>query len=382
MRLLRAVRRRRKRGRRRLSSESDLLLACFESLAGPVVVTDDDGTILLASAGIETLLGFPRSDLLGENVELLLPQRPHPTHVEHRLRPRKRLVETGVELVARHRDGFEVPVNVSSGHVETETGSLVVSIWRDLCQRSPTGRGEVRVDETPKLSAIGALAAGLAHELNNALQAIYGYGALALDDAVEPEMRARIEKIMSAAARAKELASRLLGFGPELHRRRRALHLEVVVDRVLDRLRPSLSPAVELGWAPRSLSHAVQADLDQLQEVLVRLILGTRDALGGGSGTIEVEVRDVFVDDELHSDVARLPPGGYVCLELRGREREDEKSRESPKRRSTAGGLDGGPGLALARGIVELHGGAVFVSQGPKGGAWLDALFPVSAVKE
>src|SRR6516165_4490632 len=105
---------------------SNLFEALFESAPDAIVVVDEAGEILLANARTERLLGYTRAELAGKPIELLIPERLRDTHVRHRDRfagaPATRPMGAGLELVAQHRDGREIPVEVSLSPLATEQG--------------------------------------------------------------------------------------------------------------------------------------------------------------------------------------------------------------------------------------------------------------------
>jgi PAS domain S-box-containing protein len=104
-----------------------------------IVVADADGRILLVNAQTEKLFGYPRAELLGQPVEMLLPERFRDAHRRHRaldaVEPRAGAVRASLELRARRKDGTELPVEVSSSSLQTPDGLLVTTAIRDITGR-------------------------------------------------------------------------------------------------------------------------------------------------------------------------------------------------------------------------------------------------------
>ncbi len=104
-----------------------------------MVVIRDSGEIVLVNELTEKMFGFAREELIGENVETLLPQRFHRQHKIHRARylqnPRPRTMGVGLDLYGLRKDGSEFPVDVTLSCLATEDGMLVSSIVRDITQR-------------------------------------------------------------------------------------------------------------------------------------------------------------------------------------------------------------------------------------------------------
>ncbi len=110
-----------------------------ENAPDAIVIVDAAGSIVLVNAQVERLFGFRRADLLGQSIELLLPERHRGTHVGHRTRyaasPRIRAMGAGERLHARRRDGSEFPVEIALSPLETPGGLLTSAAIRDISER-------------------------------------------------------------------------------------------------------------------------------------------------------------------------------------------------------------------------------------------------------
>jgi formate hydrogenlyase transcriptional activator len=111
----------------------------FENSPDAVLVSDPEGRILEANARIDKLFGYKREELIGQSVEVLIPERFRRVHPDHRakyaVQPRMRAMGVGLELYGLRKDGTEFPVDIMLGPIETQSGRIVLSVIRDLSER-------------------------------------------------------------------------------------------------------------------------------------------------------------------------------------------------------------------------------------------------------
>ncbi len=142
------------------------LQTLLESMPDGVLAVNAEGNIIVANAQTETLFGYPREELLGQPIEMLLPERNRAIHPRHRdgylAAPKTRSMGSGLELYARQKDGSEFPVDISLSAVETEQGRMAISVIRDITERK---RAEEQLHDSEERfrATFEQAAVGIAH---------------------------------------------------------------------------------------------------------------------------------------------------------------------------------------------------------------------------
>lgn len=214
----------------RLQSSSSLRqeqhLTMLESLPDATVIMDSHGKIVFVNKQTEILFGYPRDEMLGELVEMLLPHRSRDSHVGQRNRfmvtPRVRPMGRGLDLYGMRKDGSEFPVEIQLGPMQTADGLLVLSSLRDISERKAAEAKIQRLNDELARSNVelDQFAAIAAHDLQEPLRVISSYTTLLqmrLDDKLDDKCREFMGTVIKGTKRMSDLIRAILDYSKVGH---------------------------------------------------------------------------------------------------------------------------------------------------------------------
>ncbi|HLF96067.1 MAG TPA: PAS domain S-box protein [Methylococcaceae bacterium] len=359
----------------RLLSERKRTRDRFEMLVrsspNGIVLVDRDGRIVLFNAALEKMFGYPRAELLGQTVELLVPERLRERHVQSRrefsAHPEIRAMGARRDLSGRHKDGREIPVEIGLTPVDTEQGPMVLTTIIDITQRKQA-ENEIR-ERTTQLEAINreleTFTYSVSHDLKAPLRGIDGYSRLLLEDhaaQLDEEGRKFLANVRHGAQQMGQLIEDLLAYS-RMERRSMQKNpialadlVRAVVGEMDDEIR---SRSVELRLeVPPLLAHAdPDGLLCVLRNVLGNALKFSRDAkpplveIGGReeNDTVLIWVKDngIGFDVKFHERIFEI----FQRL---------QRSEDYPGT---------GIGLAIVKKAMQRMGGQVWAESTPGAGA-------------
>jgi PAS domain S-box-containing protein len=280
------------------------------------------------------------------------------------------------EWVHIREDQTPFIAEVSLTRIELVAGVFLLAMVRDISERK---RLEEQLRQAQKMEAIGILAGGVAHDFNNILSTIVGYGSLLQMKLKEESLlKGYVERILGASERAANLTSSLLAFSRKQEIELLPLDLNDVIygfHKILARL---IGEDIDFSLNLASRSLVVDADVRQIEQVLMNLANNSRDAMPrGGRLTISTSAVDM---DPAPGD---LPPGPYAAIAVAdtgaGMEKEIQARIFEPFFTTKEVGKGTGLGLAIVYGIVKNHGGVVTVDSAPGRGTTFTILLPLKS---
>jgi len=327
--------------------------AILENASEGIVVVDAAGRIVSVNAKTEQMFRYDRAALVGQPLEVLMPERLRHRHVGHRndfmANLRTRPMGRGLDLVGRRADGEEFPIEISLSYIETEDGIHALAFVSDITQRLAVERATRQAE---RLVAVGQLAAGIAHEVNNPIGIITSRIELMLMEAEEHGLPSAVIEDLRVlhrhALRVTDIAAKLLTFARETPADRQPIDINAVVTDALALVQKQLGHSgvhmdLRLGAGlPQVLGHA-----NALQQVVLNLVTNAGQALAD-HGTIRVvtAVGNTHITVEVADDGPGIPPATLSHV-------------FDPFFTTKATGT--GLGLSVSYGIVRDHGGTMDV---------------------
>jgi signal transduction histidine kinase/ActR/RegA family two-component response regulator len=296
------------------------------------------------------------------------------------------LVARGKRVVAERElarpDGTAVPVEVSSIRMPSGTHQTFV---RDLTERKRAEQERAALQErlrrADRSDALGRMAGGIAHDLNNLLTPILaGATVLLRKQELGADVKGEIETIVDAGHRAAELTRQILAFSRQQVLALRSLDLNDEISRTMHMLRRVIGDGTEVVLNLERDLPKVSADPSQVQQVLLNLAINARDAMPSG-GRLKIRSSVFECDATFSVQTSGLKPGRYARLDFTdtgmGMDPETLRHAFEPFFTTKPEGKGTGLGLATVSGIVGQHGGAAWAMSMPGTGTTVTVCLPI-----
>ncbi len=359
----------------------DLFLRSTEDYA--IILFDPDGRVQRWSRGAEKLFGFTAQELEGTSAhEIFVPPDRQAGVPEVELQVATEQGRAEDERWHLRKDGSRF---WASGVMISlkEDGRVVgyAKVVRDFTERRQL---EEAVRQTQRLESVGVLAAGVAHDFNNVLTAILGNLAMVRRRVEAQQGGAEVQDMLTAAERAgnraAHLVKQLLNYAGKGRREIQAVDISQVARDALAIVQASVSRKINLRSDIPQKSRMIQADVGQVQQLLLNLVLNGAEAIGDKEGEVFIRVR---VRDVPEPELNRYPGFSLqarqyteIIVSDTGSGMDEKTLEQIFDPFFTTKFLGRGLGLAAALGIVRAHGGGISVQSAPGKGSTFSVLLP------
>jgi len=348
-----------------------------EAAPNAMIMSNQEGKIILVNSCAEALFGYQRQELLGQPIEILLTEasrRGHPDIRQNFLgEPRARPWGIGRDLHAQRKDGTQFPIEIGLNPIKTAEGTWILSSIVNL------------TFDRQRLESVGALAGGIAHDFNNFLGSILSDADLALTELGSGSSPLEeIRRIRTVAIRAAEIVRQLMIYAGQEKARRELVDISWLMEEMAALIKVSVSKRGSVKFDLGGNLPLVLGNRAQIRQIVVNLAINASEAIAE-RGIITIATSRVTERrDVIPNSPTELPDSGYVRLSISDTGRgltEDEKDRIFDPFFSTkfAGR---GLGLAVVQGIVRAHGGTIDVVSTPGHGTTFHVFFPCADMQK
>jgi two-component system sensor kinase FixL len=360
------------------------LQSILDTVPDAMIVISDTGVVQSFSPAAERMFGYPRDEVLGQNISRLMPapyRESHDGYLDRYARTgERRIIGVGRIVVAQRRDGSTIPVELSVGEVRSGGRRFFTGFLRDLSERQ---EAESRLQELQselihisRLSAMGEMAAALAHELNQPLSAISNYLKAAQRFVEDENPKSRgvdpMRKAAEQALRAGHIIRRLRDFVGRGENEKTVVSLARLIEESSAlalvgarehgvRVRVDRDPAIDL----------VLADRVQIQQILLNLLRNAIESMEDSPR------RELIIDVKADEDDMAL-----VRVRDTGSGIDPQIASQLFQPFVTTKGQGMGIGLSICRNIIEAHGGRIWAEPNTDGGTTFFFTVPCANVDE
>jgi two-component system NtrC family sensor kinase len=369
----------RKQAEETLLESEERFRSIVENSHAGIMILDDAYRFIYVNPQLCRISGYPPNELIGQDFRKFLDEESKQLVADRYIRRQR-----GEEIPPRYefnivpKDGQKRRVEISSAVIKDSAGGVkTVAQILDITERKQAEEKEKQLQQelylSRRLAAIGELAAGVAHEINNPLTGVLGFSQRLLRKSTSEEVSRGLEIIHSEAQRAAGVVQNLLTFARRRQPKKEYSNINDIVQKALELRAYALQTSnieVVTNLAPGL--PEIMVDFPQVQEVFLNIILNAEQAMSEtyGRGKLIIKAREVkdYVRISFADDGPGIPP-----------EQLDKVFDPFFTTREEKGGT--GLGLSACHGIVTEHGGRIYARSKPGKGATFFVELPLSLIE-
>ncbi|MDH5426302.1 MAG: response regulator [Gammaproteobacteria bacterium] len=370
--------------RENLAKSEKLYRSLMEAAPDTILLVNEQGYIEMANVLAESMFGYTQEELVGKEIELLVPDEYVKDHYQQRdsflKNPVIRNRVTLGRLSGRRKNGEVFPVDISLSPIETENGTMIIADIRDMTEEHSM---QAQLRQAQKMEAIGQLTGGIAHDFNNILNSILGFSDIALRDKTildNDNLKKYLDIISQSGMRARDLVKQMLAYSRgNFDGNFQVMNIAPVMHEVMRMLRPVLPASINFELDIDNDVPLILADSLQINQIIMNMCINARDALHE-KGSIYLSLKKKNVSNEVCSSCQKILNGEFVEIVIRdggeGISEDNIKKIFDPFFTTKEVGKGTGMGLAVVHGIVHNHNGHIVVGSKPGEGTIFRLLLP------
>ena len=353
-----------------LFQEAEQMTLALESIGEGVAFLDLENKFKYVNRVFAQLYGYNTEEVLGKSGAIVVPADEENQAAAHQAWAEGNTSGWRGELKRVRKDGHEIDVFVTITPLKNKEGEVIgrIGVARDITDRK---RAQERLQETARLSSIGELAAGVAHEINNPLTSVLGFSQLLMSEDLPPAVRSDLEIVHSEAARAAKIVHNLLSFARRPEPTKMYMEVNLVLHRAIDM--KSYNFQVSNIRVVRDFSTDLpntMADEQQLIQVFLNILNNAEQAMsrhrGRGLLTVRTMTTGTAIKVSINDNGPGIPAGDLPRI-------------FEPFFTTKAVGEGTGLGLSVSYGIVSQHGGDIWADSSAGEGTTFYVEIPVTS---
>ncbi|TWI72990.1 PAS domain S-box-containing protein [Desulfobotulus alkaliphilus] len=348
--------------------ELRMLESAMQQTAEMILITDNNGRIQYVNSAIERVTGYTAAEMVGMHPRMLAGNPPSmpPSHYRKMWQVLRSGRTWQGRFNNRKKSGENYTEQASITPILDETGTIVsfVGVSTDITEEL---QREYQVYQAHRMEAIGSLAGGIAHDLNNILFPLMGYAGLIREAVAEDsQLTDYINEIFIASGRARDLVKHILTFSRNVPEEKVSMDMQVILREVLHFSRASIPSTIRIRNHIDAACRPVWADSTQMHRVFINLVANAFQAMEKDGGILTLSLEEIYLSEDEHPI---LPEGFYACAGVK-----DTGTGIDPSILDkifdpyfTTKGKDKGTGLGLSlvHAMVCSHGGHIDVKSTP-----------------
>ena len=374
-----------------LARRNDLFFTAMSRATSAVVIADarmDGQPVIYVNPAFTAMTGYSEDEAIGQCIGLIVDAADDAAigSIREAIAAR-RPVEA--QIPARHRDGRRIYLDLRAGPVAGRGGEVThfIFVQDDVTKRveaeAERAALENQLRHSQKIEALGTLAGCIAHDVNNTLVPVLALSQLALKQMpADDTQRETMEIVLDAAYRIRDLVAEITTFSRKDLPKTQPLALQDAIAKAVRLLGATLTPTASIGLELAEAPVVVNADGNQIVQMLTNLCTNASHAIGASPGRITIALDTVSLGESVKTR-SGLPSGIYARLAVRdtgcGMDAPTLQRIFEPFFTTKGVGEGTGLGLSVVHGIVTNHRGCISVESTPGSGSTFTVLLPVAA---
>ncbi len=351
--------------------------------ADALMVLDIEDKVVFWNKGAQEIYGWSAEEINGQDITRFAVESSSPNYAD----VKRAVMRNGNwrgELTQARKDGRKVTVEgryvLQRGTTGAPKSMLVVST--DITEKKVL---ENRFYHGQRLESLGALAGGVAHDLNNLLSTILLSAEILKKNSLSEKDQRVVESIMASTERGTDIIKQVLTFARSAEGEREEIHLKHIVNEIGQVIEETFPKSIRLQLNVPKTMWMITADATQLHQVLLNLCMNARDSMPQG-GVLQISIESITIDEQYARMSLTAKPGLYVVLDVSdtgtGIRPDILNKIFDPFFTTKPVGKGTGLGLATVNSIVKNHNGFINIYSIVGKGTTFKVYFPATSLTE